>query len=233
MQNWSLYSGIYTGIKVLNHWTSWIIIGLVLFSHFQAGHEGFEGLTSAFFIFFGAGGETVNIRKQNAKNKDGKPDFTVANNNFKAPIKNLSKEEDATYAREKTALEGLKVKDVMLTDIPTIHYYSSLNVVLDYVKSKEKRIFLVAKNKQLQGILTFQALIKAAYEKGTEITVSEIMITDFQALEPEKELSTIMYTLWKNGQNTVAPVVAGGKVLGVVSKDHIKEYLQMQVWENY
>lgn len=103
MKNWSLYIGNYSGIKVLIHRTFWIIIGLVFFSHFQAGHEEFEGLTSAFFIFFGAGGGALNIRKQNAKIKDGKPDSTVANNNFKAPFINLSKGEDATYAKEKNS----------------------------------------------------------------------------------------------------------------------------------
>lgn len=50
MKKWSLYIGSYFSIKVLIHWTFWIIIGWIFMMHFQMGHGWAEGIQVVLFI---------------------------------------------------------------------------------------------------------------------------------------------------------------------------------------
>ena len=50
MKKWSLYIGSYFGIKVLIHWTFWIIIGWIFMLHLNKGHGWEAGITGVLFI---------------------------------------------------------------------------------------------------------------------------------------------------------------------------------------
>ncbi len=133
---------------------------------------------------------------------------------------------EAAYEQQKAVLKGVKVKDVMLKNVPSLPAHLSIGAALHSATSTQDSIFLVTEQGLQKGLLTLQDLIDGLQETEIEAPLSQIMRTDFEAIHEDMPLSDALEKAFHSGIEA-APVVDRGQVVGVLSKKHIQEKLEL------
>lgn len=133
---------------------------------------------------------------------------------------------EAAYEQQKATLKGVKVKDVMLKNVPSLPADLSAKAALQLAVSGQDSIFLITEHEFPKGLLTVQDLMDGIQEMGIEMPVSQIMKTNFEILQEEMSLAEALENAFPIGVEA-APVVYRGQIVGVLSKKHIQEKLEL------
>lgn len=129
--------------------------------------------------------------------------------------------------RQLAMLRGHKVKEAMMTNISVVHPEDSLGKLINILLSGSERQFVVAKDGQVQGIVSQSILTKSLQEHNREVQVNQIMSPEFDTVGPDDDLIDI-YKKARIDRNAFIPVVDNGKLVGVIDMNNINEFMMVR-----
>jgi Zn-dependent protease/predicted transcriptional regulator len=125
------------------------------------------------------------------------------------------------------ALEGLRVSDIMTADLPTIGREISLEDYAREILRTGRRAHLVVAHGQLVGLMTTEALHSVPQQDWDVTSVQAVMLPKDKLLwaAPEEPALLLLDRMRNVGMQQM-PVITGGSVVGIVTRDSILRVLQ-------
>jgi Zn-dependent protease/predicted transcriptional regulator len=125
------------------------------------------------------------------------------------------------------ALEGLRVADIMSPDLQTVGREISLEDYAREMVRTGRRAHLVVARDQLVGLITAQALNTIPQEDWDVTSVQAVMLPKDKLhwAAPEEPAISLLDRMRTVGMQQM-PVIAGGNVVGIVTRDSILRVLQ-------
>jgi CBS domain-containing protein len=138
--------------------------------------------------------------------------------------------QEASMVQMTAALDGIPVARAMQTSFEALAPDDTLARAVDHVLAGSQQDFPVVVNGQVVGILTRRDLLAALARRGREAAVRDVMQTDFRAVEVSDMLERAFRRMQGCACHTL-PVVADGRLVGLVTMDNIGEFLMIQAAE--
>jgi Zn-dependent protease/predicted transcriptional regulator len=125
------------------------------------------------------------------------------------------------------ALEGLRVADIMTADLPTVGREISLEDYAREIARTGRRAHLVVAHEQLVGLVTAEALNSVPQHDWDVTSVQAVMLPKEKLLwaSPEEPALSLLDRMRIVGMQQM-PVITGGNVVGIVTRDSILHVLQ-------
>jgi Zn-dependent protease/predicted transcriptional regulator len=134
---------------------------------------------------------------------------------------------EAGLVQVRSALGGIPVKRVMITDFQSLSPQDPLSEAVNHVLAGFQQDFPVVENGGLVGLLTRNELAAALGRFGPDTPVGEVMHRDFTITDPGEMLQSAFARL-QQGHSRSLPVVKDGKLVGVLTADNLAEVLLIQ-----
>jgi Zn-dependent protease/predicted transcriptional regulator len=134
---------------------------------------------------------------------------------------------EASQTQVRSALDGIPVRRVMVTNFRALRSDDRLSRAVDYLLSGFQQDFPVVEGDRLVGVLTRDDLTAALARYGPEVQVGNAMQREFVTADPRDMLQTALERLRDCGCHTL-PVVQDGSLLGLVTADNLAEVLIIQ-----
>lgn len=134
---------------------------------------------------------------------------------------------EAAYESTKSALAGYTAKDVLMKQFTHLPPEETLEKVIQLLLNGQEKEFVITDNDKVLGILTRTELIRGLSEYGKAASVAEVMRKDCIILRPDVPLQQVYQKLMAHGC-AVAPVVDNGRLLGIVDRENIDEFLLIE-----
>src|SRR5579863_5775095 len=125
------------------------------------------------------------------------------------------------------ALEGLRVADIMTPELHTVGREISLEDYAREMVRTGRRAHLVVAGDQLVGLVTSEALNSVPQQDWDVTSVQAVMLpkNKLHWAAPEEPALSLLDRMRSIGMQQM-PVIAGGKVVGIVTRDSILRVLQ-------
>ena len=125
------------------------------------------------------------------------------------------------------ALEGLRVAEIMTPELPTIGREISLEDYAREVMRAGRRAHLVVAHGELVGLITAEALNSVPQQDWEVTSVQAVMVpkNNLHWAAPEEPALSLLDRMRTTGMQQM-PVIAGGNVVGIVTRDSILRVLQ-------
>jgi Zn-dependent protease/predicted transcriptional regulator len=130
----------------------------------------------------------------------------------------------------KSALEGLKARDLMNTEFETIPAGLPVQVLVDdYILKKKERVFLVTVGGDLKGIVCLEDVRALPRSEWPQSPVSQIMTPKDKLLSVplDADGSQVLAGLAERDVHQI-PVMDGDRVAGVICRSDILRVLQLK-----
>ncbi len=131
----------------------------------------------------------------------------------------------------KEALKGVKVRELMSQECPTVPASLTLNdLVYNHVLPHSTRCFFVQEGEKLKGMVTLHHLKLVPQVKWGLVTLAEVLTPMEKLLKvrPEDEALDALELMVENDVNQV-PVVEGDKVVGLLRRDHLLQFIRTRL----
>jgi len=135
-----------------------------------------------------------------------------------------SEEEKATTID--ASLEGIKVKNIMSSNVRTITPDLTLRQLMELMFKEKHRGYPVTNGGGLQGIITLTDLQKIPDSQRDITNVRQVMTTNLFVIEPEEEASTAMKIMSERGVRRL-PVLQDGELVGIVSREDLVRAIEL------
>jgi CBS domain-containing protein len=134
---------------------------------------------------------------------------------------------EASMVQMKSSLSGIPVSRAMITHFETLDPADSLRTATDHILAGFQQDFPVLRGGELVGVLVREDLMKALAREGMEVSVAEVMRTEFETADPADMLEPAFLKLQSCSCRSL-PVVRGGQLVGVLTTDNVGEFLMVQ-----
>ncbi len=127
-------------------------------------------------------------------------------------------------------LKGVTVGDVMAKDCAMIDGNLNLQTLADeYVLATGRRCFLVVENGEVAGLFTVNDLKEVPRQRWPFTTVDMVCrpIDQFKTIEPDVPVTEAIEAMEKEHLNQL-PVVSGGRIQGIITRNNITRFLRMR-----
>jgi CBS domain-containing protein len=114
----------------------------------------------------------------------------------------------------------------MITDFRSLHPDDSLTQAVEHVVAGFQQDFPVIEHDRLAGVLTRNDLVTALSRSGPQGRVADAMQRDVVTADPREMLQVALARLQNCGCHTM-PVAENGRVVGLVTTDHLAEALMV------
>jgi CBS domain-containing protein len=138
--------------------------------------------------------------------------------------------QEASMVQMKAALAGIPVQRAMLTHFRTLTPANTLGDAVDLVLTGSQQDFPVVTGAQIEGILTRSDLLAALAREGREAPVAGAMRRDCPLADAAEMLESVLARLQSGDCHTLA-VTDDGRLIGLVTKDNVGEFLMIQAAE--
>jgi Zn-dependent protease/CBS domain-containing protein len=135
--------------------------------------------------------------------------------------------QEASMVQTKSALEGMRVSQLMLTDFQALAPLDSLGRAVHLILRGSQTDFPVVENGTVLGVLTRGDIMTALSRQGEYGRVSDVMRRDFQLAEADEMLEPVLLRLQSAGTSTI-PVTLRGKLVGLLTSENIRKFLMIQ-----
>ncbi len=135
--------------------------------------------------------------------------------------------QEASLVQMKSALGGIPVQQAMITDFHTLELADPLGRAVDLTLAGAQKDFPVLDGERVAGILTQPQLLKALDRHGRELPVAEVMEREFETAGVSEMLEPVFLRLQECACRTI-PVLAGGRLQGIVTMDNVGEFVSIQ-----
>jgi Zn-dependent protease/predicted transcriptional regulator len=138
----------------------------------------------------------------------------------------LGAQAEAGSVEMQSALEGLRVRDAMMTRFRTLGAQDPLAKAVQELLAGSQQDFPVLENNQPVGILRRNDLVKALSEGRREAVVTEAMCHDCETVDEAAPLKSAVEAMHAR-QCATMPVVAGGRMVGLLTLENISEMIMV------
>jgi Zn-dependent protease/predicted transcriptional regulator len=135
--------------------------------------------------------------------------------------------QEAELARMKSAVGGIPVHQVMVSEFKTLATDDSLQRAAEFTKAGTQKDFPVVGDGILKGVLRQTDLLTALSGKDPKATVASISRKDASTVESTDMLDTVVTKL-SECRCDLLPVTREGKLVGVVTKDNLGAFVRLR-----
>lgn len=140
----------------------------------------------------------------------------------------LGAQAEARQTELRVALEGVPVREAMMTRFRALHPDDTIGDAVDELLAGAQVDFPVVTDGTLVGLLLRQNLVTAASERGRDASVREVMREEFATAGPDDELQDALQRM-ATGGGTTLPVLAGdGRLVGLLTQANLGEFLMVR-----
>lgn len=139
----------------------------------------------------------------------------------------ISAAAEAAEQRQRTALSGVRVEQVMVSDIHALAPTDTLQDALNHVLTGFQHDFPVIAGDQIVGMLTRNDLLTGLAQRGTDSPVSASMETSFLAVDASLPVTDALTRL-RSCRCATLPVVRNGRLVGVLTSENIAEFVMIE-----
>ena len=138
----------------------------------------------------------------------------------------------ASYRQAKwhDALRGVSASQVMTYSYPMVPSNITVNQLIQgFVFIGGHQFFAVANESGLEGVVTLDSIKSVPQQSWGLTQVKEIMtpIDRLKVAEPDQDVLSILEQMDENNVNYI-PVVSGGRVIGLVTRDNLIRFLRIR-----
>lgn len=134
---------------------------------------------------------------------------------------------EGSIVQMKASLNGIPVRNAMITDFKTLNANDTLSKVIDYVISGTQKDFPVMENDNLVGILTQKNMLKGLAMSGKDAFVEKHMTNNFKTIDELEMLESAFMKFHETECKTI-PVIRNGKIIGLFTMDNLGEFMSIQ-----
>ncbi len=124
----------------------------------------------------------------------------------------------------KYALEGIRVKDVLMTKYSVLNTENTLQEASRHLIDTNEKSFLIMKNDNVEGILNYKDIIEGLHKGNANEKTETFMQKDFIWLDPE-DLLTEKLPVIGQGKQLLFPVKSDDKLIGVLNTENIDKWI--------
>jgi Zn-dependent protease len=135
--------------------------------------------------------------------------------------------EEAALAQMNSALRGIPIGAVMITDFRTLEPRDALTRAIAHIMAGSQEDFPVLDGGQVVGVLTRSDLLAALSRRGPDTVVEEVMQRRFDIADPGEMADGVLARLQEHACHSL-PVVRAGRLVGVVTMENVGEFLSIQ-----
>lgn len=135
--------------------------------------------------------------------------------------------QEAEMTQMKTALAGVPIARVMLTEFRTLTPEEPLARAVEHTLAGFQQDFPVVQNGQLAGVLTRADLLTGLAKNGQAALVGDVMQRNVRTAGAAEMVETVLGRLREEDCRTL-PVVKDGELIGVFTPENLGEYLMVQ-----
>jgi stage IV sporulation protein FB len=126
------------------------------------------------------------------------------------------------------ATEGATTLQATITQFATLDMKSTVAHAVGLLLATEQREFPVTDGQgRLRGILTRDGMIRALATLGPQTLVADVMEREVPTMAPRASLSDALAELQSSGRSVLGVVDADGRVVGMITREHLAEYLMV------
>lgn len=135
---------------------------------------------------------------------------------------------EAGAVQQESALAGVPLERVMMTDVRTLAPGDSLGRAAELVLAGSQHDFPVVEGAgRVVGLLTRADLVRALAAGGVGAPVAGAMRREFAVAEPGERVEDALARLAPGGAESM-PVVRGGVLLGVLTRENVGEFVMIR-----
>jgi len=134
---------------------------------------------------------------------------------------------EASMVQIKSALGGIPIFHVMITDFRTLAPQDPLTNAVEHILAGFQEDFPVVEDGHLVGVLTRTDLTKALARRGQDTPIAEVMQRQFQTADPSEMAETVFARLQECNCHSL-PVIQGDRLVGIVTAGNVGEFLMFQ-----
>jgi Zn-dependent protease/CBS domain-containing protein len=131
---------------------------------------------------------------------------------------------EAAMVQMKSALGGVPVSQLMITDFRTLSPQDPLSRAAQYLVAGSQHDFPVTENDRILGLLTRGALVHGLVQCGQTDPVGDVMLREFTVLDPAEPAEKALFRLRASDGQTLI-VAKDGRLEGILTADKIREFL--------
>jgi Zn-dependent protease len=135
--------------------------------------------------------------------------------------------QEASQAQMKSALAGLPVSRVMMTDFRTLAPEDTLARAVEHILSGSQQDFPVVESGHVVGVLTRGDLLTGLAKQGQLAPVAEVMQRNVCSAEAGEMVESVLARLQEDDCR-VLPVTRAGELVGVLTTENLGEYVMIQ-----
>ncbi len=137
--------------------------------------------------------------------------------------------QEASSYQQAALIEGVPVRQAMMTDVRTLTVGSTLKEAADVLLDTAQHDFPVVHGDQVQGVLTRNGLLRGLAEAGPSGYVAGAMSREFASAGPDDDLGEALPALQAQpGPLLILDPAQPGKLLGLVTSENIQEYFAVK-----
>jgi Zn-dependent protease/CBS domain-containing protein len=131
---------------------------------------------------------------------------------------------EAAMVQMKSALGGVPVSQLMITDFRTLSPQDPLSRAAQYLVAGSQHDFPVTENDRILGLLTRGALVHGLVQRGQTAPVGDVMQREFTVLDPAEPAEKALFRLRASDGQTLI-VAKDGRLEGILTADKVREFL--------
>jgi Zn-dependent protease/CBS domain-containing protein len=139
----------------------------------------------------------------------------------------IGAEAEASQVEERAALQGVTVRAAMFTEFHQLGPDDTLGRAVDLLLASPQHDFPVVEAGRLTGVLTRADLLSGLARGGPSARVGESARTEFTSVEADDKLVPALTRLRESG-GPCLPVVEQGRPVGLLTLEHIGEFLMVR-----
>ncbi|MCH9650352.1 MAG: site-2 protease family protein [Deltaproteobacteria bacterium] len=140
----------------------------------------------------------------------------------------LGAAQEARAADRSWALEGVTVRQAMVTQIQTLTPGDTLGRVVEFMLRGSQQDFPVLDELHVVGLLTRRDLLKSLASGSQLSLVSGSMRTQFPTASPDDSLEEALRRLQLSGVGATMPVLQESRLVGLLTMENASEFLMIQ-----
>lgn len=134
---------------------------------------------------------------------------------------------EAGMVQMKSALGGIPIRRVMITDYQTLSPHDPLSRAVEHIMAGFQQDFPVVEGSRVVGVLTRADLMTALAQRGLGAPVGNVMQREFQTADPAEMAETVFARLQQCNCHSL-PVVQNAQLVGIVTAENVGEFLMIQ-----
>jgi Zn-dependent protease/predicted transcriptional regulator len=138
----------------------------------------------------------------------------------------LGAQGEAAQVEAESALQGLQVRDAMMTRFRTLSAHDTLGTAVEELLAGSQQDFPVLENGQVLGVLRRNDLVKALMDGNRGAAVADVMWRDCTPVNDTDVLTPTLESMGKNEWTTL-PVMGGGRIVGLLTLENIGELIMV------